>query len=397
MGKVALDNTLQKTNSLLRILVRENLRIDSYKDIQKIVQEGKAAEFFEIGDQINVPWNDGAKQYTIPFDVVHFGEVELENGDKVPGMYLESHAAICQDYGIAFDKNEAFWYCDTELAAGTYHFTMGNSWGTHVVANKVYQFTLTKPVPQGGHLTGMYGMPDQAPTSWRIYSFENATTATALETVAPIEGSDGTDLGVISSNTKYDAAGLNNMQRIAYGYNRWAQSALRQWFNKDGAANGWWTPQNKFDHCPDEHATRQSFVRGLDKSFLECIKPIKVATALNTTSDSAVGTWEYTYDRFFLAGLEQEFIKPQLAGEGEAWDYWKAVMNGEKSAQYGTYPERIRYGLKNDGTIGSAQACRLRSAYRGYATHAWVVYASGLVSYNTATDAYRCAPACVIC
>ena len=78
---------------------------------------------------------------------------------------------------------------------------------------------------------------------------------------------------------------------------------------------------------------------GFEKEFLDCIQPIKVVTALNTVSDKAVGETEVTYDTFFLPSLEQMYITPQLAGEGDVWEYWKRASGmSTKMQQWQTYP-----------------------------------------------------------
>ena len=190
------------------------------------------------------------------------------------------------------------------------------------------------------------------------------------------------------------------MQRVAYGYNRWSQSAIRQYLNSAKAAGQWWEPQHKWDRPPAELASKPGFLSGYSDDFLNAIKPVRVRTALNTVTDAAVGTYEDTYDKIFLASLEQEFITPQASGvEGEAWDYWKqAVERSTPTPWYKTFAEGghpITYGI--DGKT-SARYVRLRSAGRGFASNTWFVYASGHVShYGGAVYSGRFAPACVIC
>ena len=123
---------------------------------------------------------------------------------------------------------------------------------------------------------------------------------------------------------------------------------------------------------------------------------IKVTTALNTVTDKADGDTEVTYDKIFLPSLEQIYVVPQLKGvEGEYWEYWKRATGAvSPQAQYGTYQERITYGIEAQT---SAQFVRLRSASRGIGYHAWSVYTGGYVNSNGAYYAWRCAPACVIC
>lgn len=376
--------------------------VATLQEIHRIVQAGEAPGAFGIGDQIMLNYNDGSQDYVLPWDIVHFGNVELADGKTVPGMFLQSHYAmeVCQ-----FDSNEAFYVAEETLPVGTYSITFGVSWGSNVVQGETYAFALTHQVPAGGML--LFGkannttgaLPDTAPADWRVYSYESQTATTPLEIVSLAPESAGTSLGTITSSAKYGAAGLNNLQRASYGYNRWSQSGLRQRLNSAAAAGAWWTPRNTFDRAPDQLATLRGFMAGFDEEFLQIIKPVKVRTALNTVSDADIGAYEDTYDTFFLASLEEEYIVPQLANtEGEAWEYWKqrlGLASPQVQGAAGTNAAHIRYAYD---AKASAQHCRLRSAYRGNAYSAWSVYTSGY-AYNLyyAAFATRCAPACVIC
>ncbi len=412
MGKVATEATLMEGVALLRIIARGSVDyFESHKQIQEIVRSGKAAEFFNIGDQLQEKWSDGTNEYDMPFDIVHFGNVVNAKGDTVPAMFLQSHWVLP---GIQFDGNEAFWnVIGTAMSAGKYYFTMGNSWGSNVVNGKIYSFTLPTDVPVGGQLlfgtaTSSTGaLPDQSPANWRVWVYESQTQAVAsprekLELTEESSAPTGaTNLGTLSSSTKYatDGSGLNNMQRAAYGYNRWSQSAMRQYLNSDAAENRWWTPKNPFDRAPNELASKRGFMAGLAPEFLEVVQPIKITTALNTISDSLIGTTEVTVDKFWLASLEQEYCVPQLAeAEGEAWAYWKerlGIQDPQASGSANALTEHIRYLISNHT---SAQAVRLRSARRGTAHGAWYVTSTGYVyGSGSATSAYCPAPACVIC
>ena len=392
----------ERQNLLLTQLITSNpdaTPVATLREIHEIVRAGEAEHAFAIGDQLMLNYNDGSQNYVLPWDIVAFEEVELEDGETVPGMIIESHYAM---QGVQFDGNEAF--CLGPLAAGTYHFAMGNSWESNVVAGKVYQFTLAQAVPEGGLLvlgtasSTTSGLPDTAPENWRVRTYANGSTMETIEVVSLSEGSGGTDLGTLSSSTKYGTSGLNNMQRSAYGYNRWGQSGMRQWLNSAAAAGAWWSSQNPYDRAPDQLPSIAGFMAGFDEAFLNIIKPVKVRTALNTVSDDQIGTYEDTYDTFFLPSLEQEYIVPQASGiEGAYWPYWKQRM-GLSAPQIqggdGANANHIRYAY-NAKT--SPQNCRLRSASRGYAYLAWIVYTTGAAVSTTATYAYRGCPACVIC
>lgn len=403
-----LNGEIARQNLLLSRLVTsaEADSVATLNEIHEIVRAGEASAVFSIGDQINVNYNDGTNSYVLPFDIVHFADVELQDGEIVPGMFIESHYAV---EPVQFSQNNAFYVVPSGgLAAGSYYFTMGNSWGSNVVSGKSYTFTLTESYAEGDLLqlgtasSEVSGLPDTAPANWRVRTYKaNGSTpasmaTTPAETVSLSEGTTGTNLGTLSSSTKYGTSGMNNMQRSAYGYGRWSQSAIRQRLNSSAAVGAWWSAQNPYDRRPTELASLRGFMAGFDEAFLNILKPVKVRTALNTVTDGDIGTYEDTYDTFFPASLEQEYIVPQLSGVGgDYWEYWKRRTGATSpQAQYGTYPTRIRYAYNSRS---SAQYCRLRSAGRGHACYTWYVYTSGGVFYDCAASSLRCAPACVIC
>ena len=372
-------------------------------EIHRIVQSGEAPHVFGVGDQLMLNYNDGTNAYVLPWDIVHFGNVVLQDGETVPGMFLQSHYAM---QGVQFDASEAIYVATAAMAPGRYYFTIGTNWGTHCVAGKSYYFTTTVEIPEGGQIVVgknndfyTWGAPDTNPSNWRVHTFASATSITPLDTNLTVtEGTSGTSLGTVASNIVYGTSNPNNLQRAAYGYNRWGQSGFRQWLNSSAAVGSWWTAKNVFDRPPQQLSSVRGFMAGFDEAFLNIIKPVKVTTSLNTVTDSAIGASEDTYDTFFPASLEQEYIVPQASGvEGEYWEYWKQRL-GLSSPQLqggsGTNAFHIRYAY-NAKT--SAQTVRLRSADRGNACLTWYVYTTGTAYNGSATYAFRPAPACVIC
>ena len=84
--------------------------------------------------------------------------------------------------------------------------------------------------------------------------------------------------------------------------------------------------------------------------------------------------------------------RPQLAGaEGEYFEYWKQ-KTGLDAPTNNANNGRIITGLEK----GTARDCRLRSANRGAVYDAWIVSTTGALYSSYASNAYRCAPACVI-
>lgn len=396
---------LARQNLLLSELVDAQSHatpVATLNEIHQVVRAGEAPNVFSYGDQINLNYKDGDTDYVLPWDIVAFGEFEEEDGEIKPGMVIQSHYAM---QGVQFSASQAAYVCTTALAPGVYHFSIANNWGTHCVAGKVYQFTTTVEIPAGGQIVigkdnndfYTWGAPDTAPSRWRVYTFADASSITPLETLTLAEGSGGTELGSLSSSTKFGASGMTNLQNAAYGYNRWSHSANRQFYNSAAGVGAWWTPQHDSDRPPQQLATIKGFMAGFDEAFLNIIHPVKVTTALNTVSDSLIGTSEDTYDTFFLPSLEQEYIVPQLAGvEGTYWEYWKerlGLTSPQGTGSANANARHIRYAF-NAKT--SAQLCRLRSAIRGYAYYTWYVNSTGNATYSNAAYALRGCPACVI-
>lgn len=402
MGKLARSQDIQDLNetnkgirAALEVMAGAQLASlpTDIKAIQRLVRQGLARSVLTPGDKIYVPWIDydnSNKEYNVAHDILGFRDIELPSGEVVKDAPCISwHYGI--PYDMPFDAQEAFYYAEEGLAAGTYNITVGANWGTYCKTNESYQFTLTKAVPAGGQLIGFYGMPYEAPSTWRVSSYNTASELEALETVTVSAGSGGTNLGTF---TPAGSGNVNSLHRLAYGSGRWGQSFFRQWHNSKGT--GFYKPSNKFDHIPGaSYSGKHGFMSGYSDEFLSCTGPVKVRTALNTVNESSEGTYEDTYDTFFPLSLEESYIVPQISGvEGAYFEYWKRAVNSPTPAvayQDGAYP--ILTGVDN---TSAARVRRLRSASRGGAYTAWHVSTAGHVSYYVAVNAFRSAPACFI-
>jgi len=398
--------------------------IDSWGSLAGSVQQGNGESVAPVATRMYSPYTDSrvgnSTRYDVGWNVVHHGNVEPEGGTERPGMFLQMDR--CLPFDTMMSNYQAFLCAVTAIPAGTYNVTMGFNWGK-VVNGTSYQFTLANDLPAGGQLAGFYGAPDQNPSSWRVYAFASATATSATETCVVTEGSEGTNLGTFTAaGVKVPASGtpesvseagelrfygLNSLHRVAYGNNRWAHSALRQFLN--GTGQGWWEPQHVFDR-PPSYVGYDGFLSGLDADFLAVVQPTKVVTALNYVTDggtSGAPEYDVTYDRFFLPSGRQHFLQDNATfgggqgKEGEQWDYWRMVA-GTTSAlgwsswgSYGTYhPEFIQFDLASPT---GARGCWMRSAGRGSGNNAAYVNSVGNVSNNNAVSGHRAAAACVIC
>jgi hypothetical protein len=287
--------------------------IQSYYDIQTLVRAGKAQELFKIGDEIPVKYTaTNGTQYDMPFRVVAFQNVELEDGTTKQGMFLQSVYATLE--GMQFDA------------------------------------------PEPNNTLGSGGAKD------------------------------------------------NNV--ASYGYNRWSESGIRAWLNSDATAGNWWSStferggqtvtRRSADVAPSQLASVNGFMRGLPSSFVDVLGKVKMQTSCNIVTDG--GVTDTTYDKFFLASLEQMYTTPQVSGvEGDYFEYWKEALGLDSPSSWHptTYEAYKTYALENHN---SAQNVRLRSATRGNSYHTWGVSSGGYIySYAGASLALRSAPVCVIC
>ena len=402
---ILIKEALDRQNGYLAMLA-EGKRSEIYSSMNQIANLVRTsslddlAHLFPIGDQIIMPWKDmddtshntDETAYQVAWDIVHRGMVTLQDGSEVPGLFIQMH--MCSPYGVQFSHQQAFLNCTEGLAAGTYFITFGSTWGsTGASAGTSWQFTLTQNVPAGGRLSGFESLSDVSPSSWKVKSWAKPDSAEPIETVAVTEGSEGTDLGTMPY-TMLGETGLNCMQSVGYGHNRWSTSAIRQYLNSSG--ENWWKSKEDFDIRPDQY-NKKGFMTGFGEDFLAAIKPVKVTTALNTIEGFSE-TSESTFDTFFLPSLEQMNVTPQLSGvEGDYFEYWRSRLATNKFV--GTGSSNVFDAFKIPAlNVNSPQSVRLRSDFRGYANCPWGVYSSGYVSYGyAASSALRFSPVCVIC
>lgn len=383
-----INKQLDTMNGLLAAMVRQGYdssNID-WKQMEDYAHDGVFGDIFAIGDQFVDTWTDTVTgtAYSYPWQLNDVRDIELADGETLKNRpLLQCHYA--HPFGVQFSHQRAFLACPDGLAAGTYYFTIESTWGSNVKAGDVVCFTTTKDVPAGGRISGCYGAPDQSKSNWRIYT-HSADGKTVLETLVPTFTASGTNLGVQKYNSRN--GNINSLQEMAYGWNRWSKSALRQYLNSDASVGGWWTAQDEWDIAPNELTTKAGFLSGVSDELKEIIKPIKITTYTNTAQDG--GGADVTYDKVWLPSLQEMHVNPQIAGEGEVHEYWlRKSASATPLAQYGTYPNMIAYAVENHT---SPQHVRLRSAYRGLADNTWCVYSSGNVNDVGAGSSNRFSP-----
>lgn len=389
------DNTEVNIGDLLKQIATVQtgtVDVSSWTKIRNLRKSGLAEKVLTVGDIIDDTWTDVAapKEYPYQWHVADFQPIELQNGDTEASMLVQAHWA--HPFGVQFSHQRAFLACPDGLPVGSYYFTIESAWGNNVKAGDIVCFKTTKVVPAGGRVSGCYGAPDQAKANWRIYT-HSADGKTQIETITPTftKTDSATNLGTQHLNKR--EGNLNSTQEMAYGWNRWKTSALRQYLNSEAAKGAWWTAQDEWDVAPDQLKDKAGFLSGCSADFLSALQIVKVTTFANTVNDG--GGEDTTYDRVFIPSMEQMYCAPQIKGEGTYLEYWKQRSGATAPlAQWGTYPNIITYAVENHT---SPQNVRLRSASRGNAYYAWYVNSSGNVHYGGyASSATRFAPLVVI-
>ena len=364
---------------------------ETWEQVVLAIKSKLHKEMYAVGDKFGNIWkdtNNSNKEYDNPLRINHFEDgLELEDGTTVNGMWLQT--VYAHSNGVQFSHPQAFYVSNEGMTAGAYCVGFDYTWGSngHVIKGDYWNFTLTKDVPAGAKLAGFYEAPVQPQTNWRVYVY-SADGKTVLETVSTVnKGQKGTLLGVM---TAYGDENLNGIQQMAYGDNRYATSAIRQYLNSDKPKGEWWTAQTKWDIAPNQLNQIDGYLCGMDSELLAVLQPVKVVTYCNVvTATGQKEVKDITYDKVILMSLEQMYINPQIAGEGEAHEYYKELNGTSTKFQQGQTYEILKTFSSENHT--SPRSVRLRSASRNSACDTWFVYSSGSVDNSHASYAYGAA------
>ena len=355
------------------------VKVESWADVQKIVRAGMASKIFSIGDQLTCQRGND----TLVWDIIGIDHDTPADPQFTHSLTLQLHD--CFPTILQFDALEAFYYAENGLTAGTYHFTIDNTYDATYNDLTSYQFTLTQAVPAGGQLCFGWIYNTQA-SATKVTSYASATSTTAIEQVAVSEGTDGTNLGTLTAAGDF-SNNLNSIIRVRYGSNNYKESAIRQWLGSSAAAGSVWTPQTKFDRPPSWAANTAGFMNGMDADFLAVIGKTHIVVARNTVCDG--GGYDEMDDYFFLLSRSEIYGGVEVSGvnEGSPYPYY-ADYSDLSAAGMGNDSNRIKY------RGGTAQYWWNRTPSSGSGSN--VVYTAGYVGSNGASNSYGIAPACNI-
>lgn len=366
--------------------------VNTFADISgalKVIGEVEEAKRLFLGKEFEDTYTrfDGV-QYSNPMVVVDAREYEDGDGCKHLGLVLQRKYASYND--IVFDAPEHEVATEETAIDGLYYYgwtvpeyDASKTYNSGVRAKfngKIYsaRVKISTPEPWNTeHWTETTIPNDIAQLSW--------ISLLAGDTV-PYDSYDMIFHNAVKDTTK---------NILVNGYNRWKDSAFRQYLNSDKNAGEWWEPQHEGDSQPSSATAYRGYLAGCSAALLAAIKPVKTTTWANTTTDG--GVKDYTIDKFFLPSGIEMFGEVNRDGttevEGLLSPYWKEVT-GYESPNNAAKPTRIQYRENNHS---SASVVWLRSPYRGTSYRVWLVYTSGqLNNYDSAYSAYACVPACVI-
>ena len=334
------------------------VKVESWADVQKIVRAGMASKIFSIGDQLTCQRGND----TLVWDIIGIDHDTPADPQFTHSLTLQLHD--CFPTTMQFDAPEALYYCESALAAGTYHFAYS---GTD------YQFTTSAEIAEGSQL--ILGFTSDVPSAITVASTKGgAVSEGSIEVSA---GSGGTELAT------------NDISRARFGSNNYKESAIRQWLNSSAAAGSVWTPQTDFDRPPSWAASTAGFMNGMDADFLAVIGKTHIVVARNTVCDG--GGYDETDDYFFLPSKSEIYGGVEVSGvdEGTAYPYY-ADYSDLSAAGAGADSNRIKY------RAGAAQYWWLRSPAAGYSYYPRLILPTGTVSSYYAGNNFGIALACNI-
>lgn len=358
----------------------------SWEQIQYLTRNGMASQYFPVGYEFVT--HDSVENTDIVWRVVGHDTIKAADESLQHTMVLETEKAYSNSNGTIFsayfDEEEFLYFCENQLDAGTYHFTLLNGYEEEYGGGKTYSFTLTQPVPAGGVVLFPWTATTQvAETS--VITYSSAVSDAAIETVGVTEGASGTLLGTADGTSP----GMNHTHRIHYGSNNYAQSAIRQWLNSDETVSTW-EPQTIVDK-PSSKLNKTGFMARLPQEFLSVVQqaviPCRTSgiyeiNSLDGTAYTANQAY-YLEDRFFIlsrAEIDGIYENHDIQ-DGVQLEFYDGLSNSE----------RITYAAN-----GVAVTKRLRTASGTDASSTTIISTSGKISTISARLGIGICPACII-
>lgn len=314
------------TNVKPDMLIRGNVSffpLNSWANVQRLVRAGLHNKYFSVGASLVC----GKDNQDLIWDIIDFDHDTPTDSQLTHSMTLQLRESLPL---MQFDSQEALYYAEEGLPAGTYNFTIQSGYDVAYGGGKTYQFTLTKDVPRYGQLIFNW-LYNTHVTDTPLVVYEDSYSMQPAETVSVSEGNGGTSLGTTDGNS----SNVNHIVRTRYGSNNYKESAIRQFLNSSNAINYVWTPQTKFDRPPTWHSTTAGFMNGIDEDFLAVIGSVE-----KTVRNAPYSSLEETYvinDKFFLLSRSEIY-----AG------FEDGINEGNPYLYYSLYSDLATAGIDED-------------------------------------------------
>ena len=370
------------TKSEIDALLKQKTNVMPWEDVQAAVRRGQAEKLFPIGYEFEVNKNGGG---TIPFVVLGYDTIAPQDTDLTHSMILGTKYIFGSGNSaytpIQFDAPEALTYATNLVGGRTYLFNWTGSsnmdsgnWFCYIPnnVNGSYQIVL-----------------NEEDRTLSFYLMSNGVlSSTAAQTLPITQSSSGTNIVGFTN--------VNDINRVLYGSNNYAQSAVRQLLNSSASIGNVWIPKTVFDRPPAWADTLSGFMSNIDDSeFMQVVATASVPCRTNDLFevDNLDGTHfstssTYTVnDKFFLLSL------PEISG---GWDNAN-IKDGEQLDYYvgATQIDYIKYD--KNGTPRYSFLRSPRTASGATTTqYAYCVNSSSGISVSSAKNIYGIAPACII-
>lgn len=355
------------------------LKPTSWAEIQALVRAGLHKNVFSIGDQLVCKkGNDD-----LVWDIIGIDHDTPTDSQFTHSMTLQLHD--CLSSTMMVDNQEALYYAENGLAAGTYNFTIQSGYDETYGGGKTYQFTLENAITDDAPYQLTFGWAYNTQAANAKITIYDKDGNQVGEPIGVTEGSSGTSLGT----TDGTSTNLNHIHRVRFGSNNYGESAIRQFLNSSANVGNVWKPQNKYDRPPSWNSNTAGFMKDIDSDFLAVLGASPKVVTLNTVTDG--GGSVTLDDKFFLLSRSEVYGSLENnIDEGSPYPYYSNYSD-LSAAGTGDDSNRVKY------SGGTAQVWWLRSPVSASGHAVRTVNTSGGVSSGNFTNNIRgVAPACNI-
>jgi len=331
-----------------RVTAIEGFNVTSWAEVQNILREGIASNYFTVGDQFVIPYNG--------VDFI-WNVIALDHPLMTPVDTDYTHTLALQPQGVLmnaqFSAPQAIYGSTEELAIGTHVF---------ILNGVKYQVTTTVAMPANGVLVGG-GWTGYIPSTMTVYG---ADRVTVLES----------GLSITVSTEDVTLAEVNNHVRCRYGSNNPVDNALRQFLNSNASVFNW-EPQGLYD-MPSSYAGTGGFLYQLDPELVAVLGEVENKVAL--ASYDGGGQVTVQDKAFLLSRVEVGFGTEGVTTDESVYEFYDGATNAE----------RIKL------LSGSPRYWWLRSPHVSYTYSVRYVHTSGVLISNRAYNSFGLSPVCVI-